>query len=171
MTNLYKAVLRSWGREGKQIIDIGCGLGENLSKLRLELDSCSARFVGLEVNPMLCEQANLYKSYNFGNNYEIINEDAFEHSFELYDRVYTYCPIRDFDLCSKLYKKIFRELPIGARWFEFLGLGALVGRLNPESKSNSFLGSIGHIIKTGYNQLHGISFEASVKSEVAEVRI
>lgn len=173
MTNLYKAVLWSWGREGKLVIDVGCGLGENLSQLHLELyDSRSGtpHFVGLEVNPILCEQANLYKSHTFGNNYyEIINEDAFEHSFELYDRVYTYCPINNLDLCSKLYKKIFQELPIGARWFEFLGLDALVGRLNPESKS--FFGDIGHIIKTGYDQLQSISFKVSIKSEVEEVRI
>ncbi len=105
--------------EGINFIDVGCGLGDKVFFMSIISDM---KCHGIEMDYM---SAHLASYLNDCSEHPIFCDNALNHDFSDYDRIYTYQPINPCtqEGCEdlyKLYKHIFDTMPINGMWLEML---------------------------------------------------
>lgn len=105
-------VLNRKGYKLPTLLDVGCGPG-----LTLILASAAGfKPSGIEIVPELFKEAEvLLKHVTRGQWGTVHNKDALKYKdYDKFDVIYYYCPIEDFEIQSKLEKKIENQMKVGA---------------------------------------------------------
>lgn len=100
-------------RAKKHFVDIGCGGGDKLALMHF-LGPKTAKLTGIEFDPITATAAR--KLCPFAN---IINDDALARTYEEYDLLYAYVPIRNPVLWVHLQNRVAETMKRGAAFVVF----------------------------------------------------
>lgn len=109
--NKFNAILtyiqNTYGRR-QSFIDVGCGVGDKT--LFANLSGLFYNTYGIEYDEYSYNIAKDKTSKFMRGRYQFIHGDAFKHSFEPYDTVYLYCPLRTDEMMQKLMNHIYNTI-------------------------------------------------------------
>ena len=117
----------------KRFIDVGCGIGDKVFLAWL-VKGWEAH--GVELNDHTY-QLGKYALHNYirDQHINLIHHDAFDLSYEDYDIVYMYCPIKSSTLLGELYQHVYETMREGAIMVEVGNSSSLVGDYLPSAKT------------------------------------
>lgn len=129
--------------KGTEFIDIGCGIGDKVILFHL-LSGMNSTGVEYDFYTyrIACTVANYFPT-KAQYKLRFIHEDAFKMSYEKYDRIYTYRPLKNTERLKEFYRHILSSIKPGTIWLEYGGgeCLAIIGKefnLYPLTEGNIF---------------------------------